>query len=170
MKKYLLLLFLCASVYSQTISEKWNSMYNRYDYTDSNGNLVGYKGYNTLTESWEYTSVNSSRTNQNISYQQPINLQLLDRALASKQAQYDKRQIAYNKGFQIVKEMIEYCRKEIKQSYPEIQSLFSTRFENEVVKVINDKNYDYSRVDTKPITKWIADSYNYIGNDLTKNK
>lgn len=46
MKKYLLLLLLCSSVYSQTSTEKYNSYQNRYEYFDNNGNMTGYKVYN----------------------------------------------------------------------------------------------------------------------------
>lgn len=160
MKRYLLLLLLCTSMYSQTISEKWNSMYNRYDYTDSNGNLVGYKGYNTLTESWEYTSVNSSQTTQNNGYQQPINLQLLDRALASKQAQYDKRQQAkYDAGFQKVKNVVDYYRAKLANL---LDQSFSRRFEKEVVAEINKAHYDYSKIDADEVIAWVTDSYNRI--------
>lgn len=165
MKKYLLLLFLCTSVYSQTISEKWNSLYNRYDYTDSSGNLVGYKGYNSLTESWEYTTVKPS--NQNNDYQSPINLQLLDRALANKQAQYDKRviqqqqyaQSKHNEGFQKVKTVVEYYRAKLRNL---LDQSFSRRFEKEVVTEINNAQYDYSRMDADEVISWINDSYNRI--------
>jgi hypothetical protein len=168
MKKYFLLMFLCVSAYSQTISEKWNSLYNRYDYTDSSGNLVGYKGYNSLTQSWEYTNLNTPdpRVALYNEPQDPINLQLLDRALAANQARYDKRQSDYNKGFQDVKGMIDYCRQDIKKSYPTITAQLSNRFENEVVKVLNDAKYDYSRINTQPILEWIAEKYNFIAQDI----
>lgn len=164
MKKYLLLLFLCTSVYSQTISEKWNSLYSRYDYTDSSGNLVGYKGYNSLTESWEYTNTNTPdpRVSQYNEPQSPIDFQILERALAANQARYEKnqaiRQARYNEGYKKVKSTVDYYRYKIGDT----ESVLSHRFENEVVKQINDKNYDYSRIDTEPIIRWISDNYKYI--------
>lgn len=162
MKKYLLLfLLLCTSMYCQTISEKWNSMYNRYDYTDSSGNLVGYKGFNSLTESWGYTTVNPS--NQNNVYQSPINLQLLDRTLESTQARYNKKhqytQEKHNEGFQKVKNVVTYYRSKLANL---LDQSFSKRFEKEVVTEINNAHYDYSRMDADEVVNWIIDSYNRI--------
>lgn len=105
-KLFLNFIFLSSfTCFSQTISEKWNSIYNRYDYTDSGGNLVGYKGYNSLTQSWEYTSVNepNTRTNQYNEYQAPMDLQMLDRTLAIKQARYDKLKFQENSSVKKVK-------------------------------------------------------------------
>lgn len=160
MKNLFLSLFLFISVYSysQTISEKWNSMYNRYDYSDGNGNLVGYKGYNSLTQSWEYTSLNTPdpRVNQNNEYQSPIDLNLMNRALATKQAQYDMRQAKHNEGFKKVKNAVDYYRAELANL---LDQSFSRRFEKEVVTKINEAHYDYSRMDADKVVNWIIDSY-----------
>lgn len=35
----------------------WNSIYDRWDYKDSNGNLYGYQEYNTIYKRWDYTDL-----------------------------------------------------------------------------------------------------------------
>jgi hypothetical protein len=169
MKSLILSLFLFISFYSysQTISEKWNSVYNRYDYTDGNGNLVGYKGYNSITQSWEYTSLNTPdpRVAQYNEPQSPIDLQLLDRALAANQARYEKnqalKQAKYNEGFRKVKRVVDYYRAELANL---LDRSFYIRFEKEVVDELQKANYDFSRVDADDIIRWITKSYNVIMN------
>ena len=64
---FLILLFLTLTVsYSQNFSKKWNSTYQRYDYSDSNGYLMGYenlteKSYDEVIENSfniHFTSIN----------------------------------------------------------------------------------------------------------------
>lgn len=64
---FLMLLFLTLTVsYSQNFSKKWNSTYQRYDYSDSNGYLMGYenlteKSYDEVIENSfniHFTSIN----------------------------------------------------------------------------------------------------------------
>ena len=64
---FLMLLFLTLTVsYSQNFSKKWNSTYQRYDYSDSNGYLMGYenlteKSYDKVIENSfniHFTSIN----------------------------------------------------------------------------------------------------------------
>ena len=64
---FLMLLFLTITVsYSQNFSKKWNSTYQRYDYSDSNGYLMGYenlteKSYDEVIENSfniHFTSIN----------------------------------------------------------------------------------------------------------------
>ena len=58
----LLLLFLTftSSSYSQDFSKKWNSNYQRYDYYNSNGYLIGYEQWNANYQRWDYTKVNTN--------------------------------------------------------------------------------------------------------------
>lgn len=45
---------------SQNHSEKYNSLYDRYDFLDSNGNLIGYRKENTLYDRWDYFDKNGN--------------------------------------------------------------------------------------------------------------
>ena len=90
---FLMLLFLTLTVsYSQNFSKKWNSTYQRYDYSDSNGYLMGYEKWNSTYQRWDYTSVNTN-TNRPAQVRQPIeqggNLELAMRVANEKQRRYD---------------------------------------------------------------------------------
>lgn len=100
MKKYICLLFILfqAFLYCQTISETWSDLYSRYEYRDSNGNLVGYKKYNTLNQAWEYTNLNQPKKNTN--YVQPIDTDLVNHVLKSKQIRYDNNIYKVNEKMQ----------------------------------------------------------------------
>lgn len=58
MKKYylLVLLLISALMFSQTSTKKYNSLMERYEHFDSNGNLTGYEAYNKYNQQWEYFS------------------------------------------------------------------------------------------------------------------
>ena len=92
--KKILLIFLVISIsqisYSQSVVEKYNSLYNRYEYFDSSGNMIGYKTYNSLYNQWEYYDVKGKRRETDFGkYVPPVNLELVARVLAQKQARYD---------------------------------------------------------------------------------
>lgn len=115
--------------FSQTISEKWNSLDERYDYTDSNGNLVGYKRYNSLDERWEYTSVNSSNASYN-----PYgnNLKLYADTMSAKQARH----------YAGLERVTKYVRnlKVLLQDDPENMQ----QFEDKIVSKLRNNVIDYS--------------------------
>jgi hypothetical protein len=56
-KYLLLLLFFCTCAFSQTMTEKYNSILGRYEYFDGQGNLTGYKVYDSLFKEWKYYQV-----------------------------------------------------------------------------------------------------------------
>ncbi len=90
---FLILLFLTLTVsYSQNFSKKWNSTYQRYDYSDSNGYLIGYEKWNSTYQRWDYTVVNNN-ANRPAQVRQPIeqggNLELAMRVANEKQRRYD---------------------------------------------------------------------------------
>ena len=90
---FLILLFLTLTVsYSQNFSKKWNSTYQRYDYSDSNGYLIGYEKWNSTYQRWDYTVVNTN-ANRPAQVRQPIeqggNLELAMRVANEKQRRYD---------------------------------------------------------------------------------
>ncbi len=76
---------------SQNYTSKYNSLYERYEYFDSNGKLIGYKKWNSLYNRWEYTdkSQNRSQKKQRTQYESPYDLELLQGAMEYKQKKYD---------------------------------------------------------------------------------
>lgn len=58
MKKVLLTaamsLMMCVGVYAQDYTQKWNSLYQRTEYYDTYGNMIGYSKYNELYKRNEY--------------------------------------------------------------------------------------------------------------------
>lgn len=76
MKNIILVTFLLISlnIFSQTSTEKWSSLNNRYEYFDSSGYMTGYKEYNSLMGTWDYYSEKQRpRQNQYNPIVNPIN-------------------------------------------------------------------------------------------------
>jgi hypothetical protein len=81
----------------QNYTEKFNDLQQRYEYFGSDGRMVGYKKYNSLSEQWEYTDLTSSNNSQSGRYnvhdygepQSTFNKDLMLQALSYKQARYD---------------------------------------------------------------------------------
>ncbi|MDR2955414.1 MAG: SH3 domain-containing protein [Prevotella sp.] len=96
MKRILFVVILLISIsglQAQTTTEKWNSIYQRWEYYDSQHNLIGYKKKN-LYGQWEYTDVQKQKQEQqrrNEPLQPYHNYGLIERALSQKQQLYDKR-------------------------------------------------------------------------------
>lgn len=63
MKKIVILslLSLGLMVSAQSRIEKYNSTLKRYEYYDGDGNLIGYKKYNNLSNQWEYFQENDTQ-------------------------------------------------------------------------------------------------------------
>lgn len=78
MKKLIIFssLLLGTLCFSQSVVEKYNSIYKRYEYFDSIGNLIGYKSYNNLSRQWEYFTVQPQNTKQPYKYRDPAKLDL----------------------------------------------------------------------------------------------
>jgi hypothetical protein len=102
MKNLFYLLLLVTSIsYSQSFSEKWNTVYQRYDYYDTYGNLIGYKKWNANYGRWDYTQLNSNTYGKNVyQVEAPIeqggDLELAQKILIEKQRQYDISQSRLN--------------------------------------------------------------------------
>lgn len=164
MKKLILsaLLLITINCFSQTTSEKWNSLYERYEYRDNNGNLVGYKRYNSLNGSWEYTNVNNYSQYDNSGYNN--NLILLDKALAAKQERYDNNKVFYDKGVIIIQREIDSYRRVLKS---ENATEGLKKFNEEIEIQIYGKNHNYSELPIvnglikylKTLFKYIAENY-----------
>lgn len=61
MKKLILFLFFIISIdaFSQTLSKRYNELYQRWEFVDKNRKLVQYAKYNSLRKRWEYFSPNN---------------------------------------------------------------------------------------------------------------
>lgn len=92
LKPLIIFLLICYITvgYSQSVVQKYNSLYNRYEYFDDSGNMIGYKTYNSLLKQWEfYSSDNSTRKTDFGKYISPIDLKLVSSTLRNRQARYD---------------------------------------------------------------------------------
>lgn len=50
----IILMVVSISLSAQSLTQKWNDFYNRYDIFDRNGKLKGYYKYSELYKRWEY--------------------------------------------------------------------------------------------------------------------
>ncbi|REC40634.1 hypothetical protein [Candidatus Chryseobacterium massiliense] len=79
MKKIIFSLFMLMGTFcfSQTVTKKYNSYSNRYDYFDSSSNLIGYEKYNSYSGRWEYYSLRSpQQSRQSYQYKDPEQLDI----------------------------------------------------------------------------------------------
>ena len=148
---FLILLFLTLTIsYSQNFSKKWNSTYQRYDYSDSNGYLMGYEKWNSTYQRWDYNAVNTN-TNRPTPVMQPIeqggNLELAMRVVNEKQRRYDINKAKldehiryYEKGIMLVGKF------EAKVSSEEIIRVNNIYFS--FIKNLLNNNYDLSAEST----------------------
>lgn len=159
MRRLYLILFLLMSIYmnSQTVTEKYNSLMNRYEYYNASGNMIGYKTYDNLMNTWNYYDVpQQAQTQSNYQYVQPINLQLVNQALADKQTKYD----ANTKS---VQNAINQLRTNVNNSAYSANVINSAifAFNEQCVKVLNNKSYDYSSNSvTTQIINWLYSNMN----------
>ena len=95
--------------FSQTVTKKFNSYYNRYDYFDSSSNLIGYEKYNSYSRQWEYYSLKSTQqSRQPYQYKDPQQLDIsnLGDAATTLQNRYDSnRRNVQNAIYDIVNQV-----------------------------------------------------------------
>jgi len=97
MKKIILSVCMLMGVFcfSQTVTKKFNSYYNRYDYYDASSNLIGYEKYNSYSGRWEYYSLKSpQQSRQPYQYKDPEQLDIsnLGNAATTLQNRYNSNQ------------------------------------------------------------------------------
>ncbi len=162
MKKVLLFfaVSLSLSIQAQSYTEKWNDLYNRYEYFNNQGRMIGYKYYDDLYRVWKYKDLSDS---PNSSYIDPINTKLVNRALASKDTRYSvnvqKIQNAITTIFESNKSTSDHG----------LRTAIDNRYQNEIVKVINSKNYDYSSSSiTNQVLNYIYKTANRINEEEVK--
>ncbi|MFC4165156.1 hypothetical protein ACFOWU_15925 [Epilithonimonas zeae] len=101
--------------YSQSPSstKKWNEYHNRYEYFDSEGNLIGYEKYNDYKKQWEYYSENKPKSKFNRSDVE------LNTSLSASDIEYAKA-IGLSKALKESKEIterIDYYQSIIQKKY-----------------------------------------------------
>lgn len=88
MKNIFKFLFLMVTTfsYSQSYSEKWNNLENRYEYFNSQGYMVAYKSYDNINRQWNYYEVRQQEVFKPTS---SVNLPLVQQVLATRQNAYN---------------------------------------------------------------------------------
>jgi len=159
--------FFCVSTYSQTITEKYNSLYERYEYFDQNGKMVGHKKYNSYLGQWEYYETKTNSTSKYGEYNQPIDFNILERSLAAKQASYD-RQIAELKRQQKETAVIEKQKSIVRMNqiieYYNNAKSYPNKINDGWHSVYAMNNYDFCDqrkvfVENNKVTKYIIDDW-----------
>ncbi|MCQ9635804.1 hypothetical protein MP477_12665 [Chryseobacterium sp. WG23] len=168
MKKIIFLAFLSfgSMYFSQSVTEKYNSLYKRYEYFDSSGNRIGYKKYNNLSRQWEYYDLNKTQyekqPRQYGNYIQPYNLDLIERTLRQKQQNYDS-------NFQSVKATIEYIINDIKTWEIDTDTKYKiiSQFKDAISKNLDNRDIDYSSAEqTRIVIKWLDETVEIIIKNL----
>lgn len=172
MKKIIFLLFLLFGCFcfSQSVTERYNSLSKRYEYFNSSGNIIGYKKYNSLTRQWEYYDLKSTeyqrQPRQYGEYIQPNNLGLIERALQQKQQNYDK-------NFQFVKSKIEYMINDIRKWDIDTNAKYQiiSQFKDAISKNLDSRDIDYSSNEqTNIVIGWLLDTLEAIIKSVNSNR
>lgn len=153
---FLVLLFSFNS-FSQTSTEKWNSLYERYEYFDSSGTMTGYKKYNSLYERWEYFDLKKSNSDKSYQVQQPVssipNLDVIDKTLTTKQSKHDYNSTKINKYILEVFETLDYSGMHI-----DLIKNIKNSFRNNYILPYYNKKYDLSSDSlTNNIIEWLQE-------------
>lgn len=148
---YFLLLF-STICFSQTMTEKWNSYKNRYEYFNSYGTMTAYKVYNSYLKQWETFTVTNSE-NQN-TFNTGLAMTVLE-----------KRQNAYNEGKQLIDNKINEMYAEISATFSNEHGevgYFRNAYYNKVVLVVLKKNLDFSiKNNVDWALKFLKDNYDW---------
>tara|TARA_R110002167_G_scaffold366415_1_gene596386 strand:- start:18159 stop:19073 length:915 start_codon:yes stop_codon:yes gene_type:complete len=137
----ILLLFFSLVAFAQNYTQKYNSIKNRTEFFDSNGQMIGYKFWNSLKGQWEvYDVANNNRTEDLYgSYTPSIDLELVNKVLNSKQTKYDLNLNRVYGHLELIKSNI-YNRFSDSQKRNMALERFSI-----MEKSINDNPQDYSK-------------------------
>lgn len=166
MKKFILSasLLIGISCFSQSVTKKYNSFYDRYEYFDPNGNMISYEKYNSLAKQWEMYNVDgsniSSSTRQPTQYRDPQQLSISDlgNAMTAKQNRYDNN--------------VQQVQSTVNSIYNQINNLNVTNeqrqlihdtFQKSCVNEVNRTRINYSSAnETNRVIQWLYDSVNTI--------
>lgn len=172
MKKLIFLSALCFGswVFSQSVTEQYNSLYKRYEYFDSNGNMIGYKTYNNLTKNWEYyekstPSPYSGRTKNYLDYVNPYDTGGIIGMMGQKQKTYDNNVEKIRNIITNIKGAI--LRLNISES---IKNTIIDTFSNEINNNLNNQRIDFSsNANTESVINWLyTTAESIIKNETSK--
>lgn len=154
------------SCFSQTATKKYNSFYNRYEYFDSGGNMIGYEKYNNLSKQWEYyTTGTNSQPRQPTQYRDPQQLSISGLGNATSILQN-----RYNSNVQQVQNTVNSIINQINNlDVTDEQRLhISDAFQKKCIDEINRTRINYSSAnETNRVIKWLYDSVNTIIKNVT---
>ncbi|SDF50917.1 hypothetical protein [Epilithonimonas hungarica] len=161
MKKVFVFSFLLlGSLYfSQSVVEKYNTIYNRYEYFDSQGNMIGYKGYNNLTRQWEYYDTKATQK-QPYQYREPakVDLNSTFNAASTLQNRYDNNTQLVQNTINIIDSKINNL--DISEND---KNIIHNSFSKAISKNLNGQNFNYSSSsETNRIINWLYDTINTI--------
>lgn len=173
MKKLIFITFLLLGTFyfSQTVSEKYNSITKRYEYFDSSGNMIGYKSYNSLSQQWEYYDLKNSQyrmqnSRQPYQYSAPaqVDISPLGDAASVLQGRYDSNSQKIMNTLKVITEQINELDISENQRTLIIKTFFK-HFED------NQRNFNLnSTSETNGIVNWLFDSANKIIRNVTSSK
>ena len=157
MKKIMILssLLLGSLCFSQSVIQKYNSLYKRYEYFNSSGNMIGYKQYDSISKQWEYFDLRSNQNHKQPreygEYVQPYNSDLIERALSQKQQIYNYN---YQKVQSTIKEIVEITRNSNLNASTKYEII--KQFSDAVSKNLNNQSIDYSSLEqTNSVISWL---------------
>jgi hypothetical protein len=162
MKKIIYSLFLLLTstlLFSQTFTEKWNSLYDRYEIFNSSGVMIAYKKYNSLYSRWETYNLQTSN-DKGYEIQQPqssFNAELAKKTLNTLQSKYDNNLAKLKEVAKSAMEYIYACAKTNGYSYEAASNVYKI-YKSKYLDVINNGNYDLSSdITTEKLISFIRD-------------
>lgn len=158
---------------AQNVTEKWNSTFNRYEYYDSKGQLIGYKKKNMFGQ-WEYFDKQQSTQDtpqRDYSHldRSPYNLELIEKALHLRQQQYERQleqeRLNEVERLRLKKEKAQNMMEQINTYYNAAESYPQT-IKDGWHNVYATNRYDFCDirkvyVENNKITKYVIDDWFY---------
>lgn len=170
MKKIAIIVFLFSTtfLYSQTYTEKYNSAYSRYEYFDSSGYMVAYKQWSSINNRWEIYNLENKRAQTDYGeYVQPVNLELVNKVLSSKQNSYDRNvTIVNNRIMELEGKLFDYFSYDRDKRKVAMESWNFTKNAVANMKV----NYSSASETNKILSALNSTYYNYIDAIEEKNE
>lgn len=155
--------------FSQSITRKYNSYYDRYEYYEPSGSMISYEKYNSFTKQWEMYNVDGSAVSNTArkptQYRDPqeLNISSLGNATTILQNRY-------NNNVQQVQNTINNISNQINSLdvTDEQRKLISDTFQKSCINEINRTRINYSSAnETNRVIQWLYDSANTIIKNVT---
>jgi hypothetical protein len=170
MKKILTFsLLMVGSFYlSQSITKKFNSYSNRYEYYDASGSIVAYSKYNSISDQWEYFDLKSSQqTRKPTTYRDPAQVDMSSTINAATRLQ--ARQDNTMRNLQYGIDNIEKQLKKLNLSESEKTQFFDS-FSDAVGKYISGRRSINTTTEYNNMMEWLSNTANDIINDIQSDK